>query len=247
MKIISSTLLSASLLAVFPASGASIVTSDTIPGAGDYASDSVHVLDGIETSNQLRVRNALESAGQSFTLGTVGGTDYKLNSFTFQASGTGGSATESAIGLTIVLYAGGPVDSGATTTFSPGGTKLFEHTFTTGSFDTTTDTYITFQLSTAETAAIGNLTAGSEYSFAVGVDTGVETTDIDFRFRRDNLAASYAGGDAFLPGRVLNGVSPETISGDAVFVVNATLVPEPSSALLSGLAGLALLVRRRRS
>ena len=98
-------------------------------------------------------------------------------------------------------------------------------------------------------SAIGNLSAGTEYSFAVGVDTSVETTDIDFRFLRDIVADSYTGGDAFLPGRVLNGVAPETISGDAVFVVNATqvaAVPEPSATLLSGLAGLVLLARRRR-
>jgi len=37
----------------------------------------------------------------------------------------------------------------------------------------------------AEIAAIGNLTAGTEYAFSVGVDPAAETTDIDFRFVRD--------------------------------------------------------------
>lgn len=255
MRTISSTLLGASLLAVFPASGATLVTSAIIPAAGDYASDSVHVLDGVESSNQLRVRNSIDAAGQSFTLGTIGDADYALNSFTFLASGTGGSATESATGLTIRLYEGAPIDSGAITTFAvPGSTPtvsvstpIYEFTFTSGTFNTTAGQYVTFQLSAAETATIGNLTAGTEYAFAVGVNSAVETTDIDFRFLRDNLSESYLGGDAFLPGRVLNGVAPETISGDAVFVVNATVVPEPSSAILSLLGGLALLARRRRA
>ena len=67
------------------------------PTAGDFASDSVNSLDGMEDSNQLRVRNSIDAAGQSFTLGMTGDADYQLNSITFVTSGTGGSATESAV------------------------------------------------------------------------------------------------------------------------------------------------------
>ena len=256
MKILHSTVLTASLLAVVPATAATIVTSDISPSANDFASDAVHTLGTSLT--QLRIRDGFDAAGQSFTLGTTGDPDYQLNSITFLSSGTGGSATESSVGLTIRLYEGTPEDDGTPLSstglaFISGGvreiTPFYEFTFGPGSgtFDTTEDSFITFQFDAAEIATIGNLTAGTEYSFSIGVDTAVETTDIDFRIRRDNTNG-YANGTSFIPSRVLDGADAgETQNGDAAFVINATAVPEPSSTFLTGLAGLALLARRRRS
>ena len=244
-----STMLTISLLAAFSASGSNIRTSDKMPSAGDFASDSVNT----KAETELRVTDNIDSAGQSFTLGKPGDGDYQLNSITFLASGTSGSKTESAVGLTIRLYKGKPGDDGTNLSFTSGKkaakAPFYEFTFTSGTFDTTAGSYITFEFDADDIAAMGNLTAGTEYAFSVGVDSATETgnPNIDFRFQRDN-SNGYAKGAAFVLGRVLDGADPgETQNGDAVFVINATAVPEPSSAFLSALAGLALLVRRRRS
>ena len=247
-------MLGTSLLGAFAASGATLITSGTAPAAGDFASDSVNTV----AENQLRVRNSFDAAGQSFTLGMAGDDDYQLNSITVLASGTGGSANESTEGLTIRLYEGTPEDDGTPLSstglaFISGATRnttpFFEFTFGAGTFNTQADSYITFEFTPAEIAAIGNLTAGTEYAFSVGVDPASEMADIDFRLRRDN-SNGYANGTSFIPSRVLDGADAgETQNGDAAFVINATAlpVPEPSSALLSGLASLALLARRRQS
>ena len=235
------------------AQGSIITTSTATPSPGDFASDSINALDAMEASNQLRVRNNFDAAGQSFTLGTTGDDDYQLNSITFKASGSGGSATESTAGLNIRLYEGTPAVAGSVTEFTSGATTtttpFFEFTFGAGTFDTTANSYITFEFTPAEIAAIGNLTAGTEYAFSVGVDPAAETTDIDFRFVRDE-DNGYANGTSFLSNRVLNGAPGEDINSDLAFVVNATAVtavPEPSSAVILGLAAFGCICRRRRS
>ena len=256
MKSLHTIILGTSLLGAFSASGAVLTTSFTTPSSGDFASDSVYTtLPMGDSGNQLRVRNTVDSAGQSFTLGTTGDADYQLNSISLVANGVGGSTAEPIVGLTIRLYEGTPVDAGESLEFVSGATTVtapfFEFTFdaTTmpATFNSQNNSYLTFAFEPAEIAAIGDLTAGVEYAFSVGVNAAVEAADIDFRLHRDQTNG-YAGGRGFLPGRVLDGVGDETINSDLLFVVNATaVVPEPSSALLSGLASLALLARRRRS
>lgn len=217
------------LLAMLPmaASAAVISTSaSAFPTAGDYASDASSTID----ASQFQFATGRDDMGQSFTLGTVGDLAYNFNSITLQIRDRG-QTDEPSSGITLSIYDGGSVAAGD---------LLSSVTFTTATFDTSDANFVTFELTAAESLALGQLNAGSEYTAAFTTSNATH----DFRLRRNTLG-EYAGGNAFWDERDFDGVA-DAGSLDFVFQVNATAVPEPSSAALLGLAGLTLLARRRK-
>ena len=97
--------------------------------------------------------------------------------------------------------------------------------------------YVTFDFDAAEETAIGTLTAGTEYALVLN---GGRPDSGAFPFILRTTTEQYANG---------SGIWANTQTGvteDAYFSVQGTAVPEPSSAALLGLGGIALIMRRRK-
>ena len=222
MKTKITSLITAGILGAALASQAAIITtSTTAPTSGEYLSDA----NSTDEGSFYWTRGSGRVGGQSFTHTTTGGEDWNLNSITFLGTVADmNSVTESTSALFLRVYEGNG--------FS--GTQLgADIAFSTLTFDSTG--YITMELTGAETAAVGLLTSGDQYTV---IFTGGVTTADGFRLARSDNGGDHSGGVAWQ--------QDGATTADYVFFVTA--VPEPSSfALLGGLLALGhVMVRRRR-
>lgn len=220
----------AGLLVALPASAGTIAVGASFPAAGDFATDATS---GPGSGSQLQVADNRGFVGQSFTLGTAGDSDFLFNSITFLINDQG-EMDEPTQSLGLHIFEGIP---GAM------GTELIEVQFTaTTTFDATAGNFVTFALTEAESATLGALTAGTEYSAVLRPDDDTADGGSQFRIVRSATPISLVdGGTAIFGGNPVG-----DFGADAVFQVNVTQVPEPSSIalLICGLIGFG--ARRRR-
>jgi len=229
-------LLAAAIISLSPlaASGGvvtSVVQATGFPGMGDYAADSFSTAGTGGTGSQLQVADNRNFVGQSFTLGTAGQSSYLFNSITFEIQDQG-ETNETLDGLTLDIFQG---LAGASPT-------LGSFSFGSGTFDASIGNFVTFELTAAESTTLGPLLAGTEYSAVLAVlnDQAATPAGGQFRIRREATGGnSYAGGNAIFNDAFV-------ANTDAVFQVNVTAVPEPSSLAVICFGGLAMLGRRRR-
>jgi hypothetical protein len=225
-------LLCAALLGIASAASAGLITtSSTAPASGTYATDaSLRAAD----VTGLYIKDGTAACGQSFTHTEAGDADWQLGSITFLGHNDAAVnlTEESAAGLVLRIYLGNGTS----------GTQVgSDISFGTGTFDSYT-TFMKFDLDDADTAAIGNLTSGQQYT-AVLVYTATSTTG-GFRLFRNNGSSNetdvYSGGQA-----IYNSGTTVLPYSDATFYVEA--IPEPATIGMLGLGAIiTLLVRRWR-
>ena len=212
-------LITAGILATTMASQAAVMsTSSSAPTSGDYFSDAFSTIAGSAYRTDKRY------GGQSFVHTTTDNKKWELNSITFLGfDGTNVDLSK----ITMHVFEGNGTS----------GTQLGSGiTFGTGTVADFAGKYFTMSLTEAETDAIGELTSGEQYTAVIITDDSTNYV----RITRSTTDTSYTAGQGIYQN------SPVT-NGDAVFFVEGTVaVPEPSSAALLGLGGLALILRRRK-
>lgn len=225
------TSLIAGFLIASPASAATILTNSTsFPTAGDYADDATGGTAG--AISQLQVAQPRGFVGQSFTLGVAGDSDFVFNSITFNIKDQG-EANETTQSLGLHIFEGIP---------GLAGVELIEVQFTVPTFDASANNFVTFALTEAETATLGALSAGTEYSAVLRYDDTVADGGGQFRIKRSGTTVNQID-DA---SAIFGGNRVGADGADTIFQVNVTQVPEPSSLVLLAFGVIGFGARRRR-
>jgi len=211
------------------ASAATISTSPTPPAAGTYLPDAWN--DTGATGMYLKVSDKSLPNGQSFTHGIAGGPDYHLSLVTFRAAtDPRNSAAEPTTDFILRLHRGKDFAAG-TTQRGP------DITVTGGPFDATANRYITIELTPAETASLGALTAGQIYSVGL-ITPPYHANNYQFSLAGDSLNSPYPRGTG-----IHTGSADYQGAKDLTFYIGA---PEPGTMILMAAAVPLLLKRRRR-
>ncbi len=176
----------------------------------------------VNTGNANNQGDLLTAAGQTFTTGILG-TDSMLSMVSVQ----GPQSLRNPLSPNTYTAKVWLDTDGDATTWDPG--TLVATSTNSGSFDTV-DAFVTFNFSNEQ------LNDNTVYvlSFTNGTDDHAA-----FRAGVTNAGSGYAGGAVFQNGSPAYG-------GSYDLAMQVTTVPEPSSAALLGLGGLALILRRRK-
>lgn len=248
MKIKLLTICGAVALLGVAAQAQTVSFSTTAPtlGASDLynltagANDSDNVNGGADSATYVAMDQNV-AQGQTFTTGSdVGG--YTLNGFwlqhalyqTFQGNGTFWNVNTAGAQLTFRLL--DPVGDTilASSSYTITGTEPNNFGGNVGINNVGTGTWMYFTFGSPIT-----LSANTSYGLDV---QAAASPNFYFETAGDNTDV-YAGGSAYTTTRT--GSTPTINTGDHVFDVSLTPVPEPSTLALIGLGGLAVLLRRR--
>jgi hypothetical protein len=224
----------------------SFSTTAPTPGASDLynltagANDSDNVSAGNDAATYVPMDRDV-AQGQTFTTGGFAG-GYILNGFwlqhvlyqVYQGNGTFWNVNTAGAQLTFRLLDPIGDTALASSSYTITGTEPNNFAGNVGLNNVGTGTWMYFTFDSP-------ITLSANTSYGLDLQTGT-SPNFYFELAGDNTDV-YAGGSAYSTTRA--GTTPTMDTGDRVFDVSLTPVPEPSTLALIGFGGLALLLRRR--
>ncbi|MFC4991274.1 PEP-CTERM sorting domain-containing protein [Rubritalea tangerina] len=203
-----------------------LTTAAVIGVASMGASQAALIFDTLPINNSGQSDNL----GQSFTTGILGAENI-LNTIVLQGATNAGSGTED-FNATLRIYAD---LSGDHTDWNQGALLASSDTQAVSLGNNTTFTF----------SGLNAITLNDNTVYLIEFDDG-STSNARLAFGSDPGTLGSSGGEAF---RFIDsgaGTASVLSGNDFALQINTTAVPEPSSTALLGLAGLSLLLRRRR-
>ena len=234
------------ILAVGSAPGATIANLGTTAPTADVIDSLDSTGADVNSGVSIRWRSTSDDTDAGSTFTTPGGSDYLLSALTIRLGDSGVDAGDVGDEYIIDFFS---YDGSQT---AGGFTSIWRDTYT--MIAGVDNDYLQIDVTNLTTAQ-RMLTAGQEYGFLIGSnveDTGgriqlaqVNTLSDDHeQFRRD-LEFDGVNGVGTRP-NLSDGPNDVRTGNDTIFYAQATAIPEPSALALIGIAGLGLMLRRRR-